>query len=418
MVKKNKLIASIIIRGKNEAKWLKILLPILKKQTIQNFEIIFCDNKSIDNSLEILKKYKVKKIISFKNYLPGKVLNSAIKISSGQFICILSSHCIPASNKWLQEHLNYINKDKNYVAVFGKQIPLPGSSTQNLIDLDIIFKDQEIIYKKDPYLNNANSIYRSSVLKKNLFNSKLTNVEDREWANRIIKKGYTVCYSALSDVYHLHGIHQHQTQSNRSIDTHRIIQKKYIKKWKSCNFLYKENLKFGLIVNARREHNKKALENKIEKLFIKLKNNFNFIDRIILITNFNYLTSKKFIPIVCNSSLSNDLKYIYRKFKKFCINWNYIIYINIEKDLDKKLLLKLIDKTVYNCFLSSSYGKIVKENFLINSKTNETFKSFSLEKIENKPTVTLIKLSRGAIADIDYLRKGLLVDEKSHIECI
>ena len=37
MVKKNKLEASIIIRGRNEAKWLKILLPILKKQTIQNF---------------------------------------------------------------------------------------------------------------------------------------------------------------------------------------------------------------------------------------------------------------------------------------------------------------------------------------------------------------------------------------------
>ena len=69
---KNKLEASIIIRGRNEAKWLKILLPILKKQTIQNFEIIFCDNKSSDNSLEILKKFNVKKIISFKKYLQKK----------------------------------------------------------------------------------------------------------------------------------------------------------------------------------------------------------------------------------------------------------------------------------------------------------------------------------------------------------
>ena len=77
---------------------------------------------------------------------------------------------------------------------------MPGSSTQNLIDLDIIFKDQEIIYKKDPYLNNANSIYNSTILKKNLFNSKLTNIEDREWANRIVKKGYSVCYSALSSL--------------------------------------------------------------------------------------------------------------------------------------------------------------------------------------------------------------------------
>ena len=67
MVKKNKKLVSIIIRGKNEAKWLKILLRELKKQTIQNFEIIFCDNNSEDNSLDILKKNNVKKILRFKS---------------------------------------------------------------------------------------------------------------------------------------------------------------------------------------------------------------------------------------------------------------------------------------------------------------------------------------------------------------
>ena len=418
MVKKNKLEASIIIRGRNEAKWLKILLPILKKQTIQNFEIIFCDNKSSDNSLEILKKFNVKKIISFKKYLPGKILNSAIEICSGKFICILSSHCIPVSNMWLEEHLDFIKRNNNYAAVFGKQIPLPGSSTQNLIDLDIIFKDQEIIYKKDPYLNNANSIYNSTILKKNLFNSKLTNIEDREWANRIVKKGYSVCYSALSEVYHLHGIHQHNIQSTRSVNTHKIIQKKYFKKWKRCNFLKKENLKFGLIINDRREHNKKILKNKIKKLFLKLNKNFDYIKKNILITNFQNIKHKKINCVVCKSSLSKDLKYIYKKFKKDCVSWNYIIYINIQKELDEKSLINLIDKTVYNSYESGSYGEIIKENFLINSKNSETIRNISLDRIESKPTITLIKLSKGAIADIDYIRRGLLVSENTYIECI
>ena len=52
MVKKSNLAASIIIRAKNEAKWLKILLPKLKEQTVKNHEIIFCDNGSKDNTLE------------------------------------------------------------------------------------------------------------------------------------------------------------------------------------------------------------------------------------------------------------------------------------------------------------------------------------------------------------------------------
>ena len=47
---KDKLAASIIIRIKNEARWLKILLPILKNQSLNNFEIIFCDNNSSDNT--------------------------------------------------------------------------------------------------------------------------------------------------------------------------------------------------------------------------------------------------------------------------------------------------------------------------------------------------------------------------------
>ena len=50
---------------------------------------------------------------------------------------------------------------------------MPGTTVQNLIDLDIIFKDQQILYKKDPYLNNANAFYKAEILKKNLFDSKL-----------------------------------------------------------------------------------------------------------------------------------------------------------------------------------------------------------------------------------------------------
>ena len=59
MVKKR--LISIIIRGKNEARWLKILFKELKKQTIQNYEIIFCDNNSDDETDLLLKKYNIKK---------------------------------------------------------------------------------------------------------------------------------------------------------------------------------------------------------------------------------------------------------------------------------------------------------------------------------------------------------------------
>ena len=137
-----------------------------------------------------------------------------------------------------------------------------------------------------------------------------------------------------------------------------------------------------------------------------------------MITNFQNIKHKKINSVVCKSSLSKDLKYIYKKFKKDCVSWNYIIYINIQKELDEKLLINLIDKTVYNSYESGSYGEIIKKNFLINSKNNETIRNISLDRIESKPTITLIKLSKGAIADIDYIRRGLLVSENTYIECI
>ena len=108
------------------------------------------------------------------------------------------------SKNWIKEYLNFFEKNINLVAAYGKQVPLPGTNYQNLIDLDIIFKNQEIFYEKDPYLNNANSFYKSEYLRKFKFDPKLTNIEDRHWAEKLSKMGYKIAYTGKSTVYHLH----------------------------------------------------------------------------------------------------------------------------------------------------------------------------------------------------------------------
>ncbi len=417
MVKKFNLTASIIIRGKNEAKWLKILLPKLKEQTVNNYEIIFCDNGSDDNTLELLRKNKIKKIYKFKYYLPGKILNYAVKKASGKYICILSSHCIPVSNRWLEEHILSIEKNRNYAASFGRQIPLPGSSTQNLIDLDIIFKDQEIIYKRDPYLNNANCIYRSKIIKKYNFDNKLTNIEDRDWANKIIKKGYEILYSAKSEVFHLHGLHHHEHKNKRSSNTYNIMVKKYLKYWKKCNFLKKENLKFCLIINARREHDFHNLKKKLNYTLKKIGSLKKILSQIILISNNKKIKNKKIKIVLGKNNLKKDLINIYKKYKRSFTDINYLIYLNLSKKYNISNLNKLIDETIYLSRESACFGTNFKENFLIHYKDKETYKSTTLIKSEDKPKVTIIELSKGALADIDYLRKGNLMTDNTFIQC-
>ena len=419
MVKKNKKLVSIIIRGKNEAKWLKILLRELKKQTIQNFEIIFCDNNSEDNSLDILKKNNVKKILRFKEYKPGKVLNEAIKKSQGLYISILSAHCIPVNKFWLKEHLEEIKKSNNIAAVYGKQFPMPGSSIQNLIDLDIIFKNQPIIYKKDPYLNNANSIYNAKILKKNLFDPKLTNIEDRVWANKITKKKYVVIYSAKSPVFHLHGVHQHSIASNRAQTTYNIIKRKYNSVWKKCSFLQPKYFYFTIIINARRIKNQKTLEVKLKKIEKRLKQlNLKF-EKKFVISSFKCSSLKKNFKFVkANKSLKIDLKNIYKISKKIWSTVNFNFYINIQANVNFKTLKDLNTEIIYNNYESITLAEKVKENFIINHDGRNEFRSTSLEPAENKPAVTLLRWSRGCIVDPDYLRRGILFTNNSYVKFI
>ena len=54
-------------------------------------------------------------------------------------------------------------------------------------------------YRADPFFHNANSIIKSEWLKPDLFNEDLSNIEDREWAAKIITKG-KIFYSARSSI--------------------------------------------------------------------------------------------------------------------------------------------------------------------------------------------------------------------------
>ena len=404
---------SIIIRGKNESRWLKILLKELQKQTFKNFEIIFCDNNSEDNTIDILKKYRIKKNINIKKYLPGHALNKAIDICDGNYIAVLSSHCIPVSKNWIKEYLNFFEKNINLVAAYGKQVPLPGTNYQNLIDLDIIFKNQEIFYEKDPYLNNANSFYKSEYLRKFKFDPKLTNIEDRHWAVKLSKMGYKIAYTGKSTVYHLHGVHQHETRSKRAQKTYKIVEKKYIKLWKKCNFLYPEFHNFALIINARRIKDFKKLNKKIKTIkknvFLK---NFNF-KKIFIVNNFLNKRTKKYTFLISKNTLKADLIGIYKKNKKLWTNVNYVTYFNTDANLNYKMISNLIKKTIYNNFESLSFAEHIKENFIIKFKDEGILKSTNLEESRNKASIYLLKWSRGIVFDPDYLRKGILFSNNS-----
>ena len=89
--------ASVIIANFNNGKFVDQCIESLNSQTYENIEIIFFDDNSTDNSLEIIKNYKNVEVIENKIQTKFGSLNQinafkkSIEISTGDIIFFLDS---------------------------------------------------------------------------------------------------------------------------------------------------------------------------------------------------------------------------------------------------------------------------------------------------------------------------------------
>ena len=197
---------SIIIRTKNEERWISLCLRSVYEQNYKNFEVILVDNNSTDRTVEIAKQFKIK-IVNIDLFKPGKAINDGIRNSTGEIIVCLSGHCIPVNNTWLENLLIDLS-DPNVAGVYGRQQPLSFSSDFDKRDLLNLFGLDKKIQVKDSFFHNANSAIRREIWEKFPFNEDVTNIEDRVWGDEIIKSNFKIIYEPLASVYHWHGIHQ------------------------------------------------------------------------------------------------------------------------------------------------------------------------------------------------------------------
>ncbi len=199
---------SIIIRTKNEERWIAKCLQQIHKQTFQDFEIILVDNESTDKTVEKAKSLGITKIVNITNYLPGKSINAGVEIAKGDYIVLISAHCLPVNDKWLENLVNAIEEDESYAGVYGRQEPMSFSSLSDKRDLLLVFGLDRKVQIKDSFFHNANSIVKKKILDDIPFDSVTTNIEDRLWGQEVIRKGYKLLYEPEASVFHFHGIHQ------------------------------------------------------------------------------------------------------------------------------------------------------------------------------------------------------------------
>ena len=211
---------SIIIRTKNEERWLGVVLKKISQQTYKKFEVIIVDSGSTDQTLEIAGRFGVKIFrIPPENFSYPYALNYGIERSSaGKYIVIISGHSVPVSETWLEDGLNNFSRYEKIMGVYGFLRALPGTGFWDKFFLNwrYFFRRLVILGKYRNFLVYSGKMgvmgFTNAVILRELWNKRIFNEdygaggEDGEWANYWFIRGYRAVKDEKFTVFHSHNL--------------------------------------------------------------------------------------------------------------------------------------------------------------------------------------------------------------------
>lgn len=208
---------SIIIRTRNEERWIGTTLKKLFEQTYKNFEVILVDSGSKDKTLEIARRFPVSVIeIPEREFSYPHALNVGMENSHGEFAVLLSAHSVPIDDAWLANGLRIIKSNEKFMGVYGFLRSLPGSTLADKIHIDLkywiwvwLFDTREYVARKPGMgvLGFTNAIIRRKLWTEHRFDEAVgAGGEDGEWAGYWFDRGYTAFRTDLFTVRHSHGL--------------------------------------------------------------------------------------------------------------------------------------------------------------------------------------------------------------------
>jgi len=215
---------SAVVCTYNREKYLAKSLESIAKQTLSadNYEIIVINNNSVDNTKEVCDNFQNKNpLLSFKyfeetNQGLSYARNRGIRESSGELITFVDDDATLEKN-FLKEVTDFLNKNKNIVAVGGKILldyeeEKPKWISKYLKSLFgfFVFGEDVKPFKKPMYPRGSNMTFRRSIFENiGLFNvnlgrkgNNLEGNEEKDIFYRIYNKNFIVYYLPYAVVYH------------------------------------------------------------------------------------------------------------------------------------------------------------------------------------------------------------------------
>ncbi|MCX7148551.1 MAG: glycosyltransferase family A protein [Rhodocyclales bacterium] len=156
---------SIIIRTYNEARHLAALLEGIRSQNAPDFatEVIVVDSGSTDRTLSIAQGFECRiEHIRREDFSFGRSLNLGCQCASGDVLVMVSGHCIPINENWLNNLVTPLIDDK-LALVYGRQVGDESSHFSECRIFDKYYPDISRLPQEGFFCNNANSAMRRSI---------------------------------------------------------------------------------------------------------------------------------------------------------------------------------------------------------------------------------------------------------------
>lgn len=205
---------SIIIRAKNEERWIDECLRRLTRQTYRDFEIVVVDSGSRDKTLDIARRFDTRIFqIPPENFLYPYALNYGCeRATATKYLVMLSAHSLPISDTWLADGVRGFIHDR-VMGVYGGIRALSDGSiwekplwnkwrgVLRLRRIAVVEKDSMGV------LGFTNAIIRRDLWDAHHFDEQYgAGGEDGEWARYWFSRGYVAVKSTKFSVYHSHGL--------------------------------------------------------------------------------------------------------------------------------------------------------------------------------------------------------------------
>lgn len=211
-------LVSIIILTKNAGKHFEELMSRIRNQRFsEKFEILVVDSGSTDLTLNIAKKNDARIFrIKSQEFHHGRTRNLAAKLAKGSYLVYITQDALPVNDCWLKNLINPLKNDEKVAAVYGRQVAYPNAKPMEKFFYNYFYpkesktltfentKNPDKFYLENVFTSNVNSAVRKEVWEDVKFRNDIVMAEDKDFALRVLKKGWKIIYEPTACVYHSH----------------------------------------------------------------------------------------------------------------------------------------------------------------------------------------------------------------------